>query len=84
MLKLLLFAVTTVDGVRIGFNNLTALADIGPQGGVIEMAAIRLANRVIEVLHICKDCNFFHRGHLKASRQMGARLKTRGAVCQPA
>ena len=61
LLKLLLLAVTPVNRIGIGLDNFAALADISPQGGVIEMAAIGLANRVLKVLHIREDRNFFHR-----------------------
>ncbi|EJT85254.1 hypothetical protein PPS11_11626 [Pseudomonas putida S11] len=52
LLELLLLAVATVDGIGHGLDNLTFAADIGPQGGVVEMAAVGLAHGVVEVLHI--------------------------------
>ena len=61
LLELLLFAVTPIDGVGIRLDNLPALADIGPQGGVVEVATISLAHGVIEVLYIGEHRDFLHR-----------------------
>jgi len=61
LLELLLLAVTTVDGIGIRLDDLPARADVSPQGGVVEVAAIRLAHGVVEVLYIGEHCNFLHR-----------------------
>lgn len=58
---MLLLAVATVDGIRIRLDDLPARADVSPQGGVIEVAAIRLAHGVVEVLYIGEHRNFLHR-----------------------
>jgi len=49
------------DGIGVRLDDLPARADVSPQGGVIEVAAIGLADGVVEVLHIGEHCNFLHR-----------------------
>ncbi len=61
LLELLLLAVTAIDRVGIGLDDLPLLADISPQRGVVEMATVGLAHGVVEVLDIGEHCNFFHR-----------------------
>ncbi|MNQ89451.1 hypothetical protein D3C85_1047590 [compost metagenome] len=77
LLELLLLAVAAVDGIGIGFDNLPALADIGPQGGVVEVAAIRLTHGVVEVLDIGEHRYFFHRTPSLAPRRSSWPLKLR-------
>src|SRR5690606_38403786 len=52
LLELLLFRIAPVDGVGIGFHHLAPLAQLAQEHPVIEMPAMGLAHRVIEVLHI--------------------------------
>ena len=63
LLKLLLFAVTAVDGVGIGLDDLPALADIGPERRIVEVATMALAHGVVEVLHIGEHRDLFHPNH---------------------
>src|SRR5471030_63221 len=77
LLELLLLAVATVDGIGIGFDDLAALADISPQGRVIEVAAMGLAHGVIEVLYVGEHSDLFHR----ISSWRDSRLNRR-PVCQ--
>ncbi|RMN04452.1 hypothetical protein ALQ69_05486 [Pseudomonas savastanoi pv. glycinea] len=85
LLELLLFAVATIDGVGKRVNNLAALADIRPQGGVIEMTAMRLAHGVIQVLHVGEHRDLLHRNSSwRATRPLVTAIRNvnRRPVCQ--
>ncbi len=80
LLELLLFAVATVDGVGVGFDDLALFADVSPQCGVIEVATIGLTHGVVEVLDIGEHCDFFHRLSSRLNQAPGPKSRP---VCQP-
>ena len=73
LLELLLFGVTTVNGIGVRLDDYATAADLGPQHAVVEVAAIDLAHRVVEVLHIGEYGDLLHR------ESSGA---TKAPVCQ--
>ncbi|MNT13787.1 hypothetical protein D3C72_1487680 [compost metagenome] len=86
LLKLLLLAVTAIDGIGHRLDNLPMLADVSPERGIIEMTAIGLAHGVVEVLHVGEYRDLLHR-FSSWRRGAVAGLRTPGPfrrpVCQP-
>ncbi|AJR08262.1 putative beta-lactamase HcpA [Photobacterium gaetbulicola Gung47] len=60
ILELALFFVTTMNGIGISRDNLSALGGFGPKGIVIKVTTIGVFDGVVDVLHIDKNSDFFH------------------------
>lgn len=61
ILKFELFFIAPMNGIGNRRNNLAFRADTLPELLVVKLAAISFASRVINVLHIGKERDFFHK-----------------------
>ena len=60
--------IAELNGIGVCLDNLPALADVRPQGGIVEVAAMGLAHRVIEILYVGEYSDLLHQEFLRGKR----------------